>query len=70
MRLSKEPEAKGQCLAQSRCCHCWIIDCSDESVSTGYGELCGEQRDFQHRASSPSDRGGGTVRAVERYNLF
>jgi hypothetical protein len=67
MRLSKEAEPQRQYPVQSHCCHYWIIDCSDDSVSAGHCKLCGEQRDFQNRVSIPSDRAEVMVEAaVER----
>ena len=54
MRL-REVENHEQAVVNSVCCHYWIIDCSQDSVSEGHCKSCGEQRTFQNRVSFLSD---------------
>jgi hypothetical protein len=48
MRL-REVENREQAVVNSDCCHYWMIDCSQDSVSEGHCKYCGEQRTFQNR---------------------
>lgn len=40
----------------SDCRHHWIIECSQQTESKGRCQLCGEERTFQNKMSSPHKR--------------
>jgi hypothetical protein len=50
----REVENRERAVVKSDCCHYWMIDCSQDSVSEGHCKSCGEQRTFQNRVSFPS----------------
>jgi hypothetical protein len=64
MRL-REVENHEQAVANSDCCHYWIIDCSQDSVSEGHCKSCGEQRTFQNRVSFLSEGADCVAESVE-----
>ena len=64
MRL-REVENHEQAVVHSDCCHYWIIDCSQDSVSEGHCKSCGEQRTFQNRVSFLSKAAECVAESVE-----
>ncbi len=64
MRL-REVENHKQAVVKSDCCHYWIIDCSEDSVSEGHCKSCGEKRIFQNRATFLSKGAGCVAESVE-----
>ena len=64
MRL-REVENREQAVVKSDCCHYWIIDCSQDSLSEGYCKSCGEQRTFQNGTSFLSKGAECVAESVE-----
>jgi len=61
---SKRREMRLQTGVGSDCRHYWIIDSSQQIESKGRCRLCGEERTFQNKMSSPNKKPGAAVEAM------
>jgi hypothetical protein len=61
---SKRQETNLQTTVVSDCRHHWIIDYSQQTESKGRCRLCGEERTFLNKMSSPHRRSGIAVEAM------
>ena len=56
MRLSEPSAIDVKAAVQSKCCHYWVIDSSEDADSKGRCKLCSEERTFQNEFSRPPKR--------------
>ena len=68
MRL-REVENRERAVVKSDCCHYWIIDCSQDSMSEGHCKSCGEQRIFQNKVTLPFEGADCVAESDERDTL-
>ena len=61
---SKRQETNLQTIVVSDCRHHWIIDYSQQTESKGRCRLCGEERTFVNKMSSPHRRSGIAIEAI------
>jgi len=61
---SKRQETNLQTSAVSDCRHHWIIEYSQQNESKGRCRLCGDERTFVNKMSSPHKRSGIAIEAL------